>query len=123
MVERFRSFEAGPDLLGRMWRVEFLWLQNAIAIRRADTVDVKFALTSGDEKRTMVIALPHPVLLELSRKVGRPVTDPWCARLAAGYLKYMIESGDDFEKPIVTARREILEQVVSGAAGQSVIRK
>jgi hypothetical protein len=120
MVERFRNFEAGPDLLGRTWRVEFLWLQNAIAIRRSDTVDVKFALTSENERRTMVIALPHPLLLELSRKMGRAVTDPWCARLAASYLKHVIETGEDFEKPIVEARREILEQILFRAPAQSV---
>ncbi|MGB9606413.1 MAG: hypothetical protein ACP5U2_10920 [Bryobacteraceae bacterium] len=111
MVTRFRSFEAGPDLLRRSWRVDFLWLQNAIAIRRSDTVDVKFALSCGDERRTVVIALPHADLLDLSRRAGRPLTDPWCARLAASYLKRMIETGEDFEKPIVTARREILEEI------------
>ncbi len=31
-----------------------------------------------------------------------PVTDPWCSRLAALHLKYMIESGDDLEKSLVT---------------------
>ncbi len=115
MLARFRNFEAGPDLLGRMWQVEFLWLQNAIAIRRSDTVDVKFALRSGDEKRTVVVALPHALLVEMSRQVGRPLTDPWCARLAASYLKRAIETGEDFEKPIVTARREVLEELLAQA--------
>lgn len=115
MVDRFRNFEAGPDLLGRTWRVEFLWIQNAIAIRRSDTVDVKFALASGDEKRAVVIALPHPLLLELSARAGRHLTDPWCARLAASYLKRMIETGEDFEKPIVTARGEVLEELLASA--------
>ncbi|MCS7314373.1 MAG: hypothetical protein RMI94_00625 [Bryobacterales bacterium] len=113
MLTRFRNFQAGPDLLGRTWRVEFLWLQNAIAIRRSDTVDVKFALSSGEEKRAIVIALPHPLLLELSQRAGRPITDPWCARLAATYLKHVIETGEDFEKPIVTARKEVLEALLS----------
>lgn len=115
MIGRFRHFEAGPDLLGRTWRVEFLWIQNAIAIRRSDTVDVKFALTSGEEKRTIVVALPHPLLVELSQRAGRPITDPWCARLAATYLKRAIETGEDFEKPIITARREVLEELLAQA--------
>ncbi len=124
MLARFRNFEAGPDLLGRTWRVEFLWIQNAIAIRRSDTVDVKFALSSGDEKRAIVIALPHADLVELSRRAARPITDAWCVRLAATYLKRAIETGEDFEKPIITARREVLEELLalapaSAGAGQT----
>lgn len=116
MLQNFRSFEAGPDLLGRIWRVEFLWIQNAISIRHSDTVDVKFALNSGERRRTKVIALPHPLLLELSRKAGRPVTDPWCIRLAARYLKHVIETGEDLERSLITARPELLESVALEAA-------
>lgn len=116
MLRNFRSFEAGPDLLGRTWRVEFLWIQNAIAIRHSDTVDVKFALRCGEQHQTKVIALPHPLLIELSSKAGRPITDPWCIRLAAEYLKQMIEAGEDLEKPLVTVRPERLEAIALEAA-------
>ena len=40
----FRQFEAGPDPFGRKFQVYFKWLQTAISIRHADTVDVKFVL-------------------------------------------------------------------------------
>ena len=49
-----------------------------------------------------MIALPHPALLELSRETGHPLTDPWCMRLAGRHLIYMIESGEDLEKTLVT---------------------
>ncbi len=123
MLANFRSFQAGPDLLGRTWQVEFLWIQNAISIRRADAVDVKFLLTSGQERQTKVIALRHPDLLELSRKAGRPLTDPWCIRLAAEYLKQMIETGEDLEKTLVEARPELLEAIaLPAAADQSAVK-
>jgi len=48
------------------------------------------------------IALNHPDLLELSEKSGRPVTDPWCSRLAAMHLKHIVETGEDMEKSLIT---------------------
>ena len=50
----FRQFEAGPDPFGRKFQVFFKWLQTAISIRHADTVDVKFILAAtmaGRRKR------------------------------------------------------------------------
>ncbi len=103
MPENYRRFEAGPDPFGRIWQVEFRWLQTAISIRHADTVDVKFVLwTVGEEKQEKVIALPNPRLLELSRKTGHPITDAWCLRIAARHLQEMISSGSDLEKTLVT---------------------
>jgi hypothetical protein len=103
MPDTARHFQAGPDPFGRTWEVEFRWLQTGISIRHADTVDVKFILwTEGEEKQEKVIALPHPALLELSRETGHPLTDPWCMKLAAKHLAYMIESGEDLEKVLVT---------------------
>ena len=40
----YREFEAGPDPFGRKYQVYFKWLQTAISMRHADTVDVKFIL-------------------------------------------------------------------------------
>ena len=97
----FRQFTA-PDLFGVPVQVEFLWIQNGIAIRHADTVDVKFEIVSEGQREEKVLALPHPYLLRVSAEGGHAVTDPWCSRLAALHLKYMIESGDDLEKPLVT---------------------
>ncbi len=110
MFENFRHFRAGPDPFGRMWQVDFLWLQTAIAIRHSDTVDVKFLLSHGDERVEKVIALPHADLVALSQKVGRPLTDPWCSRLAALHLIHMIETGEDLEKDLVTVSPANLEK-------------
>jgi hypothetical protein len=103
MSDQTRLFEAGPDPFGRMWKVQFRWLQTGISIRHADTVDVKFSVSSdgiGPEEK--VIALPHPLLLELTRKNGRKLSDPYCMRLAAAHLRHMIETSEDMEKTLVT---------------------
>ena len=108
MSEQVRLFEAGPDPFGRMWRAQFRWLQTAISIRHADTVDVKFFVTpDGGETEEKVIALPHPVLLQLTEN-GRKLTDSYCMRLAAEHLKHMIETSEDMEKTLVTVPREEL---------------
>lgn len=103
MTENSRRFQAGPDPFGRTWQVEFRWLQTGISIRHADTVDVKFVIwTEGEERQERVIALRHPDLLDLSKSSGHPLTDPWCMKLAATHLTRMIETGEDFEKVLVT---------------------
>jgi hypothetical protein len=112
MLENYRRFEAA-DPFGQTWQVDFLWLQTAISIRHSDSVDVKFALASGAEKVEKVVALMNPLLLELSQRAGRPITDPWCARLAALHVKRMIETWEDMEKPLVTPTLEELERCQS----------
>ncbi len=102
MIPNFRKFEAGPDPFGKVWQVEFGWLQTGIAIRHADTVDVKFFLSDGAQTVEKVVALPHAELLELSQSRHRPLTDPWCSRLAALHIRQMIETGEDFDKTLVT---------------------
>ena len=103
MIESLRRFSAGPDPFGRMWEVEFRWLQTGISIRHADTVDVKYYLwTEGEPKQEKVIALPHADLLALSQETSHPLTDAWCMRLAARHLAYVIESGEDLEKTLIT---------------------
>jgi len=99
----FRQFEAGPDPFGRKYQVLFKWLQTAISIRHSDTVDVKFMLVDESGTRTQkTIALPHADLLHVSRETGRSMDDPWCARLAARHLQYLVETGEDMEKDLVT---------------------
>src|ERR1043166_4708549 len=111
MSENSRRFEAGPDPFGRTWQVEFRWLQTGISIRHADTVDVKFVIWTEDEpKQERVVALPHPDLLALSAGSGHPLTDAWCLRLAANHLRYMLESGEDMEKTLVTLSRADLDR-------------
>jgi hypothetical protein len=99
----FRQFEAGPDPFGRKFQVYFKWLQTAISLRHADTVDVKFVLEDESRARAeKTIALPHADLLAVSRETGRTMDDPWCARLAAMHLIHLIETGEDMEKDLVT---------------------
>jgi hypothetical protein len=109
MIKDVRRFEA-VDPFGRTWKVIFLWHQNGISIRHADTVDVKFQIHSGDEHLEKVIALNHPDLLTLSQKSGHPLTDPWCMKLAALHLKKMIETWEDMEKTLVTVPYRELEE-------------
>jgi hypothetical protein len=108
MAQNFRHFSAGPDPSGRSWQVDLMWLQTAIAIRHSDSIDVKFLLSDGDTRMERVISLRHQDLLGLSSSTGRPVTDPWCARLAARHLTRMIETGEDLEKTLVTPDLEDL---------------
>jgi hypothetical protein len=110
MIDNFRRFQAGPDPFGDTWEVEFRWLQNAITIRHADAVDVKFFLRSGETLVEKVVGLYHPALLEVSKETGQELTDPWCMKLAALHVKKMIETGEDLEKTLVTpSKAEITE--------------
>jgi hypothetical protein len=115
MPDNVRRFQAGPDPFGRTWEVEFRWLQTGISIRHADTVDVKFVVwTEGEDKQEKIVALPHPLLLKLAAKSGHALTDPWCLKLAGRHLRYMISSGEDLEKTLVTLSADDLERA-SGA--------
>jgi hypothetical protein len=105
----FRNFEAA-DPFGETWQARFIFQQNAISIRHADAVDVKFVISSGDNRQEKVIALAHPDLLWLSGKTGHPITDPWVCRLAAQHLKHMLETWEDMEKTVVTPSRDDLER-------------
>ena len=99
----FREFEAGPDPFGRKWQVLFKWMQTAISLRHSDTVDVKFVLTDADgESQEKTIAIPHAELVPVSRELDRPFDDSWCCRIAAMHLMYLIETGEDMEKSLIT---------------------
>jgi len=118
-MRNFRQFEAGPDPFGRKFQILFKWLQTAISLRHADTVDVKFILTGEDgERKEKTIALPHPDLLKVSRDTGRPMDDAWCARLAASHLLHLIETGEDMEKDLVTVPTADLVRYAAAIAGE-----
>lgn len=108
MMENFRRFEAGPDPFGRNWTVEFRWQQNAVSIRHADTVDVKFQIFTDGEAQEKVMALTHPDLLTVSRTLGRPLTDAWVMKLAAFHVREMILTDRDMDKDLVTLTAEDL---------------
>lgn len=110
MADNSRSFEAGPDPFGRVWHVEFRWLQNAISIRHADTVDVKFVIsTPGEPEQEKVIALNHAHLLDTAKKNGIALSDAWCLKLGGAHLRRMVESFEDMDKTLVTLTAQDLE--------------
>ena len=99
----YREFDAGPDPFGRKFHIYLKWLQTAISIRHADTVDVRFVLTDESGTRTeKTIALQHADLVRVSHETGRSMDDPWCARIAVLHLRRLIETGEDMEKDLVT---------------------
>jgi hypothetical protein len=123
MLGNFRNFTVGPDPFGRTWQVYFRWLQNGISIRHADTVDVKFGIsTEGVPSEERVIALPHPALLALSGKLGHPITDTWCMKLAALHLEHMLTTGEDMEKTLVTTQPAELEHYARELADSLVAK-
>jgi hypothetical protein len=123
MLQNFRNFTIGPDPFGRTWQAYFRWLQNGISIRHADTVDVKFGIsTEGVPSEERVIALPHPALLALSEKLRHPITDTWCMKLAALHLKHMLETGEDMEKTLVTTQPAEIEQYARELADSLVAK-
>ena len=99
----FREFEAGPDPFGRKIQVYFKWLQTAISLRHADTVDVRFVLVDEQgEKTEKTVALPHADLMKVSKDTRRAVDDAWCSRIAMQHLLHLVETGEDMEKSLVT---------------------
>src|SRR5262245_30216500 len=101
MIENPRRFEA-TDPFGRKWTCTLRWLQNAISIRHADAVDVKWELYSTDgTELERVVALHHPALIELSKRSKREMTDSWCIRLAAAYLLNAVTNWEDIENVIL----------------------
>jgi hypothetical protein len=115
----FREFEAGPDPFGRKYQVLMKWLQTAISIRHADTVDVKFILNADDGTRTeKTVALPHAQLLQVSRQTNRPMDDAWCGRIAALHLTRLITTGEDMEKDLVTPSLAEIEMYATEIAQQ-----
>ena len=110
-MQNFRQFEAGPDPFGRKFQILFKWMQTAISLRHADTVDVKFILLDENGGRTeKTIALPHADLLQVSRELARPMDDAWCSRLGAMHLLRLVETGEDMEKDLVTVNMPDLKQ-------------
>jgi len=112
MMVNLRQFEV-TDPFGRVWQVEFRWQQNAISIRHCDAVDCKYYLSSGEEKREMVVALMHGDLLAVAGAQGRELTDPWCMGLAALHLRHMIATWEDMDQAIAVAGAAVLAQYAS----------
>jgi hypothetical protein len=80
----------------------FKWLQTAISIRHADTVDVQFLVNDGTQVIKRTVAMQDLDLKAHCKKTARLMDDAWCSRLAALHLKNMIETAEDFDKALVT---------------------
>jgi hypothetical protein len=122
MPENFRRFSVN-DPFGRTWDVEFRWQQNAISIRHADAIDCKYYLSSGDERRELVVSLPHSALLAAAGQAGRELTDAWVIRLAGLHVRRMISNWEDLDKVIavptsdeISTYNKTLEAAASQAA-------
>ena len=106
LMENFRDFIAGTDPFGRTWHAQFKYLQTGISIRHSDSVDVCFILEDGEERVLKVIVIQNPDIRAYSRRTGRPISDPWCSRIAMCKLLHAVETAEDLEKGYlpVTAR-------------------
>jgi hypothetical protein len=114
-MENFRDFEAGPDPFGRTWHVRFKYLQTGISIRHSDSVDVCFLLDEQPEQSDApplkkVVVIQNADIRAHAARTGRPVSDPWCSRIAMCKLRYVIETAEDLEKDhLPVTAREIEE--------------
>jgi hypothetical protein len=116
-MQSFREFDAGPDPFGRTWHVLFKWLQTAISLRHSNSVDVKYLLTSGEDSMEKTVSMLLPDLVDLAERASTKVNDPWCSRLAMQHLRYLVESGEDMEKSLVTPSKDQLS-AYQGALGE-----
>jgi hypothetical protein len=101
-MENFRDFDAGTDPFGRTWHAQFKYLQTGISIRHSDSVDVRFVLDNGEEQIQKTVVIPNADIRAYAKRTGRPVSDPWCSRLAMCKLRHAITTGEDLEKDYLT---------------------
>jgi hypothetical protein len=109
-MENFRDFQAGPDPFGRLWSVQFKYLQTAISIRHSDSVDVRFILESGEERMQKTIVIPLADIRAYAARTGRKVSDAWCSRLAMCRIREVIQTAEDFEKDYIAATPTEIER-------------
>lgn len=106
VMENFRDFNAGIDPFGRTWHAQFKYLQTGISIRHSDSVDVCFILDNGEEHVRKIVVIQNADIRAYGARTARPVSDPWCARIAMCKLRYAVSTAEDLEKEYlpVTAR-------------------
>ena len=100
-MENFRDFEAGPDPFGRVWHVQFKYLQTAISIRHSDSVDVRFILENGDNRIRRPSSFRSPTSAPGPNAPGREVSDAWCSRIAMCRIREVIATAEDLEKDYI----------------------
>lgn len=109
-MKNFRDFEAGRDPFGRIWHAQFKYLQTGISIRHSDSVDVRYILDNGEEQMQKTVVIQNADIRAYSKRTGRPISDPWCARIAMCKLRHMIETAEDLEKDYLPVTPQELEQ-------------
>ena len=115
LMENYRSFQTPADPFGRVWNVNFKYCQTGIAIRHADSVDVGFLISTGDETHDKVVVLNHPDLLAYCTRSGRELSDVWCSRVAAIKLTRLIVNAENMEDhyiPVSALELEDLDAAV-----------
>lgn len=122
MPDNFRRFTV-DDPFGRKWDVEFRWQQNAISIRHADAIDCKYYVSTAEERRELVVSLPHTALLAVAEQVGRELSDAWVIRLAGLHVERMISNWEDLDKAVavlsadeISGYNRALEETAAQAA-------
>ena len=88
-----------------------------------DPEKARIVLIRGEDIEEKVIALRHPDLLELSTRKGRPITDPWCMKIAALHLREMIQTDRDMDKILVTPVIADLERHASVLDAPEPVRR
>jgi hypothetical protein len=101
-MENFRDFDAGTDPFGRTWHAQFKYLQTGISIRHSDSVDVRFVLDNGEEQMQKTVVIPNAEIRAFAKRTGRPISDPWCSRIAMCKLRHAITTAEDLEKDYLT---------------------
>ena len=98
MSEMVAPFTVRARLTGGEYQIRFSHLWSAIATRHSDTMDCKF-LVNG---RGVIVALPHPALVEFRQRAGRSLFDPEVAQIAAACLREYLEADNDPQVSFLT---------------------
>lgn len=98
MSEMVAPFTVRARLTGEEYQIRFSHLWSAIATRHSDTMDCKF-LVNG---RGLIVALPHPALVEFRQRAGRSLFDPEVAQIAAVCLREYLEADNDAQVSTLT---------------------
>jgi len=110
VMVNFRDFDAGPDPFGRTWHAQFKYLQTGISIRHSDSVDIRYVLDNGEEQLQKTIVIQNADIRAYAARTNRPVSDPWCSRLAVCKLRDSIATGEDLEKDYLPLTSREIEQ-------------
>ncbi|HXE75789.1 MAG TPA: hypothetical protein VNN18_09160 [Candidatus Xenobia bacterium] len=102
MSEMVAPFTVRARLTGGEYQIRFSHLWSAIATRHSDTMDCKF-LVNG---RGLIVALPHPALVEFRRRAGRSLFDLEVAQIAAACLREYLEADNDPQITFLTVTSE-----------------